>query len=144
MHQSRIFFIVDDDTVQELPQALYVQVVRGKMLMPTHAGREVRTADWYVRKDDSDEIVVVNETYSTLAFDSQGRIDLPRCSCLPTDDSMERGTASDVDEARRRDSETSDPAKRNEPRATTSAAGTPKENSWTPTREEWQRIRALL
>lgn len=75
-HASYIFLLADDGTVHPLPHALYTALARGQASAPTLAGQVLRVADWYVRLKEGAPDQVVNEQYSLLRFDDQGRIDL--------------------------------------------------------------------
>lgn len=83
MHASRIFFLTQTHEVLPIPHECYVQVVRGETTLPHYAGKTVRVADWYTEKDNAGQpALVVNETYSMLVFDDNGRVDWSRC-CQP-------------------------------------------------------------
>ena len=66
--------------VHPLPHALYVALVRGQASAETLAGQILRLADWYVRMKDGTPDTVVNETYTQVRFDSQGRVDWTNAS----------------------------------------------------------------
>ena len=64
--------------VHPLPHALYVALVRGQASAETLAGQTFRLADWYVRMKNGTPDTVVNETYTQIRFDPQGRVDWTR------------------------------------------------------------------
>ncbi len=69
-------FLLDEDTgVHPVPHALYVALARAQASAPALAGQTLRLADWYVRLKDGAPDTVVNETYSLVRFDAQGRVD---------------------------------------------------------------------
>lgn len=72
-HESRLFLIMDGD-IRPLTAERYVALVTGKATAPELAGRRVRLADWYVRRQMAPG-EVVNETYGWLVFNEQGRVD---------------------------------------------------------------------
>ena len=73
-HASYVF-LLDDDGVHAVPHALYVALARGQASASALAGQTLRLADWYVRLKDGEPETVVNETYSLVSFDAQGRVD---------------------------------------------------------------------
>lgn len=74
-HASYVFMLDDDSGVHPVPHALYVALARGLGSAPMLAGSTLRLADWYVRLKDGEPDTVVNETYSLVSFDAQGRVD---------------------------------------------------------------------
>ncbi len=50
-------------------------LARGQATALPLAGQTLRLADWYVRLKNAAPHTVVNETYSLLKFDAQGRVD---------------------------------------------------------------------
>ena len=74
-HASYVFLLEKDSAVQAVPHALYVALASAHALAPALAGQTLRLADWYVRLKDGAPDAVVNETYSLIRFDAQGRVD---------------------------------------------------------------------
>ena len=74
-HASYVFLLDESVGVHAVPHALYVALARGQASTPALAGHTLRLADWYVRLKDGEPDTVVNETYSLLRFDAQGRVD---------------------------------------------------------------------
>ncbi len=74
-HASHVFLLDKDSAVHAVPHALYVALASGHALAPALAGQTLRLADWYVRLKDGAPDTVVNETYSLVRFDAQGRVD---------------------------------------------------------------------
>ena len=72
-HASYVFLL--DEAVHVVPHTLYVALASGHALAPALAGRTLRLADWYVRLKEGEPDTVVNETYSLVRFDAQGRVD---------------------------------------------------------------------
>lgn len=75
-HASYVFLLDDSSGVHAVPHALYVAMARGEATLEAMAGQTLRLADWYVRLKDDAPDVVVNETYSLVRFDAQGRAGL--------------------------------------------------------------------
>ena len=74
--QTCAFRSLDESgAVRPVPHALYVALVRGQASAETLAGQTLRLADWYVRMKNGVPDTVVNETYTQVRFDSQGRVD---------------------------------------------------------------------
>ena len=74
-HASYVFLLDESSGVHAVPHAVYVALARGEATIDAMALQTLRLADWYVRlKGDAPE-VVVNETYSLVRFDAQGRVD---------------------------------------------------------------------
>ncbi len=74
-HASYVFLLDEGGEVHPVPHALYVALARGDATVEAMAGQTLRLADWYVRlKGDAPE-TVVNETYSLVHFDAQGRVE---------------------------------------------------------------------
>jgi hypothetical protein len=61
--------------VHAVPHALYVALARHEAAAPMLAGQTLRRADWYVRLNDGEPGAVVNETYSLVHVDAQGRVE---------------------------------------------------------------------
>ena len=76
-HASYVFLLDEGNGVQPVPHALYVALARGQALAPTLAGQTLRLADWYVRLKAGAPDTVVNETYTLVRFDAEGRVDWP-------------------------------------------------------------------
>ena len=74
-HASYVFLLDKDSAVHAVPHALYVALASAHALAPALAGQTLRLADWYVRLKDGEPDAVVNETYSLVRFDAQGRVD---------------------------------------------------------------------
>jgi hypothetical protein len=82
-HASYVFMLDDDAGVHPVPHALYVALARGLASAPMLAGSTLRLADWYVRLKDGEPERVVNETYSLVHFDAQGRVDRAATQATP-------------------------------------------------------------
>ncbi len=76
-HASYIFLLDESSGVHPVPHALYVALARGEATAGAMAGQTLRLADWYVRLRCGAPDVVVDETYSLVRFDAQGRVDPP-------------------------------------------------------------------
>lgn len=76
-HASYVFLLDEQGAIHPLPHRVYVSLVRGQATAPHFAGQTLRLAEWYVRLQEGTPETVVNETYTLLAFDSEGRIDWP-------------------------------------------------------------------
>ncbi len=74
-HASYVFLLDEGSGVHAVPHALYVALARAQASAPALANRTLRLADWYVRLKDGAPDTVVNETYSLVRFDAQGRVD---------------------------------------------------------------------
>lgn len=74
-HASYVFLLDAAAGVHAIPHALYVALARAQATAPALAGQTLRLADWYVRLKDGEPDKVVNETYSLVRFDPQGRVD---------------------------------------------------------------------
>ena len=74
-HASYVFLLDQDSGVHPVPHALYVALASAHALAPALAGQTLRLADWYVRLKNGVPDIVVNETYTLVRFDVQGRID---------------------------------------------------------------------
>ena len=74
-HASYVFLLDEDSGVHAVPHALYVALSSAHALAPAMADQTLRLADWYVRLKDGEPDAVVNETYSLIRFDAQGRVD---------------------------------------------------------------------
>ena len=73
----RIFLVDDDDSLRRLPLARYERLLRGEAgeSLPQYAGRRVRYVLVSVDVVDRKPVEIVHIQYSTLAFDSKGRLD---------------------------------------------------------------------
>ena len=74
-HASYVFLLDESSGVHAIPHALYVALARGEATLAAMAGQTLRLADWFVRLKGAAPDVVVNETYSLVRFDAQGRVD---------------------------------------------------------------------
>jgi len=74
-HASYVFLLDDGGGVHPVAHALYVALARGEATFEAMAGKALRLADWFVRLNCGTPDTVVNETYSLLRFDAQGRVD---------------------------------------------------------------------
>ncbi|MGK2954020.1 MAG: hypothetical protein ACSLEZ_16745 [Thiobacillus sp.] len=74
-HASYVFLLDESSGVHAVPHALYVALARGQATAEAMAGQTLRLADWYVRLKGGAPDTVVNETYSLVRFDAQGRVD---------------------------------------------------------------------
>lgn len=72
-YASFVFLLDSSDEVHPVPHGLYVALARGEATIEAMAGRTLRVADWYVRLNGGAPETVVNETYSLVLFDEQGR-----------------------------------------------------------------------
>ena len=82
-HASYVFLLDEGSGVHPVPHALYVALARGEASAPPLAGQTLRLADWYVRLKEGAPDTVVNETYSVVRFDAQGRVDWTRTPANP-------------------------------------------------------------
>ena len=74
-HASYVFLLDEGSGVHAVPHALYVALARGEATLAAVAGQTLRLADWFVRLKGGAPDTVVNETYSLLRFDAEGRVD---------------------------------------------------------------------
>lgn len=74
-HASYVFLLDESNGVHAVPHALYVALARGEATLDAMAGKTLRLGDWFVRLKGGAPDVVVNETYSLVRFDAQGRVD---------------------------------------------------------------------
>ena len=74
-HAAYVFLLDESSGVHPVPHALYVALARGEATAEALAGQTLRLADWYVRLKGGAPNVVVNENYSLVRFDAQGRVD---------------------------------------------------------------------
>jgi hypothetical protein len=74
-HASYVFLLDEQGGIHPLPHRLYVDLVRGKTVTPQFASKTLRLAEWYVRLHQDEPETVVNETYTLLSFDREGRVD---------------------------------------------------------------------
>ncbi|HJV69702.1 hypothetical protein, partial [Ideonella sp.] len=92
-HASYVFLLDDAGGVHPVPHALYVALSRREATAPVLAGKTLRLADWYVRLKNGAPGAVVNETYSVVQVDAQGRVEsiaAPADSGWPTVPERER------------------------------------------------------
>jgi len=105
-HASYVFLLDEHGEVHPVPHALYMALARGNADAPDFAGKTLRLADWYVLLKDGEPETVVNEAYSLIAFDGEGRVDwsatpsfhahrpgstvAPKAAALPTAAERER------------------------------------------------------
>ena len=82
-HASYVFLLDEGTDVHAVPHGLYVALARGEASAPALAGQTLRLADWYVRLKDGEPDTVVNETYSLIHFDTQGRVDRAAAPATP-------------------------------------------------------------
>ena len=82
-HASYVFLLDEGSGVHPVPHALYVALARGQASVPPLAGQTLRLADWYVRLKEGAPDTIVNETYSVVRFDAQGRVDWTRAPANP-------------------------------------------------------------
>lgn len=75
-HETRVFLLGDDGSVQPIAHCRYVAVVRGEAVAREFAGRRFLLVDWYLHLIDGRPEAVVNETCSWVVFDAQGWLDL--------------------------------------------------------------------
>ena len=73
-HASCVFLLDESSGVHVLPHALYVALASGEAAAKALAGQSLRLADWYVRLKGGAPDTVVNETYSVVRFDAEGRV----------------------------------------------------------------------
>ena len=74
-HASYVFLLDQISGVHPVPHTLYVALARGEATLEAMAGQTLRLADWFVRLKCGAPDLVVNETYSLVCFDAQGRVD---------------------------------------------------------------------
>ena len=74
-HASYVFLLDEAGGVHAVPHALYVALARHEATAPMLAGQTLRLADWYVRLHGGEPKTVVNETYSVVQVDAQGRVE---------------------------------------------------------------------
>lgn len=74
-HATYVFLLDESSVVHPVPYALYVALARGEATLEAMAGQTLRLADWFVRLKCGAPDVVVNETYSLVRFDAEGRVD---------------------------------------------------------------------
>ncbi|MBX9793711.1 MAG: hypothetical protein K2Y02_05370 [Burkholderiaceae bacterium] len=74
-HASYVFLLDESSGIHPVPHALYVALARGDSTLEAMAGKAVRLADWFVRLRCGAPDTVVNETYSLVRFDAEGRVD---------------------------------------------------------------------
>ena len=73
-HASYVFLLDEGSGVHPVPHALYVALARGEATAEALAGQTLRLADWYVRLKSGAPDRVVNENYSQVRFDAEGRV----------------------------------------------------------------------
>jgi hypothetical protein len=88
MHQSYIFFLLEDGEIQAIPRPTYVAAMRGQIALRDYVGRRIRIADLYVLLQDGAPAEIENETYSFLYFDENGHAD-PRGGNYSLDENHE-------------------------------------------------------
>lgn len=74
-HASYVFLLDEGSGVHAVSHGLYVALARGHATAESLAGQTLRLADWYVRLKAGSPDTVVNETYSLVSFDAEGRVD---------------------------------------------------------------------
>ena len=74
-YASYVFLLDESNGVHAVPHALYIALARGEATLDAMAGKTLRLTDWFVRLKGGAPDVVVNETYSLVHFDAQGRVD---------------------------------------------------------------------
>lgn len=74
-YASYVFLLDEAGGVHAVPHSLYVALARHEAAAPTLAGQTLRVADWYLRLQGGEPEVVVNETYSVVHVDAQGRVE---------------------------------------------------------------------
>ena len=74
-YASYVFLLDAEHGVHPVPHALYVALARGQALAETLAGQTLRLADWYVRMQNGAPGAVVNETYTEIRLNQEGRVD---------------------------------------------------------------------
>jgi hypothetical protein len=84
-HETRLFLLGDDGSVQPLEHDRYVALVHGEANASEFAGRRFILIDWYLRLVDGRRQAVVNETCSWVVFDAQGRLDLHAALAINAD-----------------------------------------------------------
>jgi hypothetical protein len=88
-------FLLTEEGVQPVPHDKYISLIEGKSVAAEFFGQKLRLADWYVRMEEGTPKQVVNENYSWLVFDQQGRLALQAAqdieiSALPTEAEREQ------------------------------------------------------
>ena len=73
-HASYVFLLDESSGVHAVPHVLYIALTRGEASAEAMAGQTLRLADWYVRLKGGAPDTVVNETYSVVRFDAEGRV----------------------------------------------------------------------
>lgn len=82
-HASYAFLLDEHGAVHPLPHRVYVTLVRGEAAIPQFAGKTLRLAEWYVRLQAGEPESVVNETYTLLTIDREGRADWSATPSFP-------------------------------------------------------------
>lgn len=82
-HASYVFLLDESSGVHPVPHALYVALARGEATAEALAGQTLRLADWYVRLKSGAPDRVVNENYSLVRFDAEGRVDPAQAPAAP-------------------------------------------------------------
>ena len=75
MHESLIFFFLDGEDIQRLPDSQFADLVQSRMALLPLASKTIRVADWYVELEHGFPVKLVNETYSILVIDQEGWVD---------------------------------------------------------------------
>jgi hypothetical protein len=89
-HHKTFLFYLTDAGVLPVGHDSYIQLVEGKSVDGEFSGQRIRLADWYVRLEGDIPEQAVNETYSWVVFNQQGRMELHaaqavEASPLPTE-----------------------------------------------------------
>lgn len=74
-HASFVFLLDESSGIHPVPHAVYVALARGEATLEVMGGKVLRLADWFVRLKCGAPDRVVNETYSLMRFDAEGRVD---------------------------------------------------------------------
>lgn len=74
-YASRAFLLDGTGETHPLPHGVYLALVRGEAAAPQFAGQTLRLAEWYLRLHDDEPTEIVNETYTFLVIDHEGRAD---------------------------------------------------------------------
>ncbi len=95
-HASYVFLLDEAGGVHAVPHTLYVALARHEATAPMLVGQTMRVADWYVRLKAGQPDAVINETYTVVRVDSQGRVEslaAPADAGWPTPAERERMNA---------------------------------------------------
>jgi hypothetical protein len=79
-YSFRRYFVARDDLIYRVATAAFDRMLRepARFRMPDLAGQRVRSAEIVVELIDREAVAVVRTSYSVLAFDAAGRLDLGR------------------------------------------------------------------